>query len=316
MGKKVAIIGAGNVGIRYAYCLVIKGIADEIVLIDVDRKRAEGEAMDLSHGAPYIKPVKVYAGSYEDATGADLVVITAGKKQRPGQTRMELAKDNVELFRIHIIPKLMKYCPDAIFLVVSNPVDVLSYATYKFSGKDWRQVIGSGTTLDTARLRYLIARHCNIDARNVHAYVLGEHGDSEFAVWSKAIIGCQFLDKFCAICPKNETCVRQREFDDILQEVKSAAYKIIERKGETSYGIGLSLARITQAILDNENAILPVSCLAEGFYGIEGLYLSLPCVLNSQGIRQVLHLSLSEDEEQALINTSHAIYTVIKACNI
>ena len=206
---KVSIIGCGNVGMRYAYALMIKGIVSKIVIVDIDKKRLEGEVMDLSHGAPYISPVEVVAGDYKDITGSDLVVITAGKKQKPGQSRIELARDNVDVYR-NIIPQVMKYAPEAIILVVTNPVDVLSYAAYKFSGKPIKKVIGSGTVLDSARFRFLIAKHCNVDARNIHAYILGEHGDTEFPVWSKAMIGGVLFSDYCGVCGNRKNCKHEQ----------------------------------------------------------------------------------------------------------
>ncbi|MCM8797763.1 MAG: L-lactate dehydrogenase, partial [Candidatus Omnitrophica bacterium] len=264
---KVSIIGCGNVGIRYAYALMIKGIARSIVLVDVDRRRLEGEVMDLSHGAAYIHPVEVVAGGYPDITDSDVVVITAGRKQLPGQSRIELAKDNVEIYK-KIIPEIIKYSFGSLILVVTNPVDVLSYAAYKFSQKPAQEVIGSGAVLDTARFRFLLAKHCKVDSRNIHAYILGEHGDTEFPVWSKAIIGGVLFKDYCYICKNVPFCRQKEEFDKIFIEVRDSAYKIIERKNETSYGIGLALVRITEAILNNENAVLPVSSLVKEYLGV------------------------------------------------
>ena len=307
---KVSIIGCGNVGIRYAYALIIKGVARHLVLVDLDRKRADGEAKDLSHGAPYYSPVEITAGGYPDIAGSDLVVITAGMKQKPGQSRLELVKGNVNLFK-KIIPSIMEHAPDAVFLVVSNPVDVLSYATYKFSGKPSGQVIGSGTVLDSARFRYQLSHHCCIDPRNIHAYILGEHGDSEFAAWSRVMIGGLLLKDYCFICDKREGCTPKQELNAIFHEVRDSAYRIIECKGETSYGIGLGMVRITQAILNDQNSILPVSVLLEDYLGIYGVYLGLPAVLNRKGVREILKLELSPEEEQALINSAQTIRGII-----
>ncbi|MHB9154440.1 MAG: L-lactate dehydrogenase [Endomicrobiales bacterium] len=308
---KVSLIGCGNVGMRYAYALIIKGLARQLILVDADRKRAEGEAMDLSHGAPYISPVEIVAGDYPDIHDSDLVVVTAGKKQKPGQTRIDLVKDNVALYR-KIIPDVVKYAPDALILVVSNPVDILSYAAYKFSGKPPHQVIGSGTVLDSARFRYQLARHCVIDPRNVHAYILGEHGDTEFPVWSKVMIGGVFFSDFCLICKKKEECDHKDTLNEIFVEVRDSAYKIIERKGETSYGIGLAAVRITQAILEDEDAILPVSSLIDDYLGVRDVYLSLPVVLDRGGVREVLRLGLDKEEEQAFVRSARAVKDVIK----
>lgn len=308
---KVSIIGAGNVGMRYAYALMISGLARKIVIVDIDRKRVEGEVMDLSHGAPYISPVEVTAGSYSDINDSDVVVITAGKRQDPGQTRFELAKDNVQIYK-KIIPEIIKYTPKSIILVVTNPVDVLSYAAYKMSGKPAKEVIGSGTVLDTARFRFLLANHCGVDSHNVHAYILGEHGDTEFPVWSSAIIGGILIKDYCHICRQKVSCNHQEELENIFLEVRDSAYKIIERKGETSYGIGLALVRITQAIINDENAILPVSHLVRDYYGINDIYLSLPAVLNKQGVREILKMGFDAKEERRLRESSEAIRKVVK----
>lgn len=308
---KVSIIGCGNVGMRYAYALIIKGAARSIVVIDRDTKRLEGEVMDLSHGAPFSAPIDIIAGNYPDIKGSDLVVITAGKRQSQGQTRLDLIKDNVAIFK-DMVPKIVKYAPKAIILVVTNPVDVLSYAAYKFSGKPAKEVIGSGTVLDTARLRFLLARHCRIDTRNVHAYILGEHGDTEFPVWSNAMIGGVFFKNYCDICGNAGRCDHNAELDKIFTEVRDSAYKIIEKKGETSYGIGLSLVRITQAILRDENAVLPVSSLLDGYLGQRGLYLSLPSVINKTGVREQLALKLSAQEKQKFKRSASQIKGVIK----
>jgi L-lactate dehydrogenase len=308
---KVSIIGCGNVGMRYAYALIMKGLARSIVITDMDKKRLEGEIMDLSHGAPYISPVEISAGDYPDIKDSDLVVITAGKKQKPGQTRLELAKDNVGIYR-QIIPQIIKYAPSAILLVASNPVDILSYAAYKFSSKPAHEVIGSGTVLDTARFRFLLAQHCKIDPHNIHAYILGEHGDSEFAVWSNAMIGGVLFKNYCLVCGNGQMCRPEKELEEIFVEVRDSGYKIIEKKGETSYGIGLSLVRITQAILHDENAILPVSNLINGYLGLQDVCLSLPAVVNRNGVRETLKLELSSQEQEQLKHAAEAVKSVIR----
>ena len=308
---KISIIGCGNVGMRYAYALIMKGGVRQLVLVDLDRKKLEGEVMDLSHGAPYISPVEIIAGDYSLIENSDLVVITAGRKQKPNQTRLDLAKDNVELYR-KIIPEIVKYASSAILLIVSNPVDVLSYAAYKFSSKPKEKVIGSGTVLDTARFRFLLSKHCNVDPRNIHAYILGEHGDSEFPVWSRAMIGGVLFKDYCYICKRAATCQRDEELSKIFAEVRDSAYEIVERKQETSYGIGLALVRITQAIMNDENAILPVSSLVEDYLGINDIYLSLPAVINKEGVREVLKIELNPQEKQAFKNSAEAIRRVIR----
>lgn len=308
---KVSLIGCGNVGMRYAYALVIRGLARQLVLVDVDRARTEGEAMDLSHGAPYVSPVEIAAGDYPDIQDSDLVVITAGKKQKPGQTRIDLVRDNVALYK-KIIPEVVKYAPKAILLIVSNPVDILAYASYRFSGKPANEVIGSGTVLDSARFRSQLAMHCGLDPRNIHAYILGEHGDTEFPVWSKVMIGGVMFKDYCLICGRRRGCVHEKTLNDIFVEVRDSAYKIIERKGETSYGIGLAGVRITQAILENENAILPVSSLINGYQGVRDVYLSLPAVVNRTGIREIMPLGFDESEVQAFKRSAQAVKDVLK----
>ena len=307
---KVSIIGAGNVGLRYAYALMIRGGARRIVLVDLDRERLEGEVMDLNHGAPYLSPVEVAAGDYPDIEGSALVVVTAGKGQKPGQSRIDLIRENVELYK-NIIPKVVEHAPSALLLIVSNPVDILSYAAYRISKKPPEKVIGSGTVLDSARLRFLVGLHCRIDPRSVHAYILGEHGDSEFAAWSRASIGGMLLKDYCPICCFNGTCDHQKELEEIFVRVRDSAYRIIERKGETSYGIGLALARITRAILNDEDAVLPVSSLFSDYPGGKEVYLSLPAVVNREGVRQVIRPRLARKEEEALHQSAAVIREVI-----
>jgi L-lactate dehydrogenase len=310
----VSIIGCGNVGTRYAYALMIRGIARKIVLVDIDRERAEGEAMDLSHGAPYTSPVSITAGDYPDIEGSDLVVITAGKNQETGQSRRELTKANAEMYR-KIVPLIVRYAPDAILLVVTNPVDVLSYVAYRSSSRPASKVMGSGTVLDTARLRHLISKHCEVDARNIHAYILGEHGDSEFPAWSRAMIGGNLLKHYCPTCHMNNTCGHEDELSGIFVDVRDSAYSIIEKKGETSFGIGLALVRITEAILGDQNSILPVSTLTRSASGDE-VFLSMPAILNREGIRQVVEFDLSPDERKALERCASVIAEGIKEAGV
>ncbi|MBD3254893.1 MAG: L-lactate dehydrogenase [Candidatus Lokiarchaeota archaeon] len=310
---KISIIGCGNVGVRFAYALTIKGIAREIVMVDIDKKRLRGEVMDLSHGAPYTDPVKIIAGDYEDIENSDLVVVTAGKNQEPGESRLDLVKKNINLFR-QIIPKIIDIDKDPLLLIVSNPVDILSYASWKLSGKPAHHVIGSGTSLDTARFRYLLSQYCDVNAKNVHAYILGEHGDSEFAVWSGAMVGGTLIKDYCLMCEKKANNIGGK-LNEIFKEVRDSAYKIIESKGETSYGIGLALTRITQAIVNDENTILPVSTLINGFLGIHNIYLSLPCVLNKNGISQILKIELNSEEKTNFKNSADKLRTMIEEFN-
>jgi L-lactate dehydrogenase len=309
---KVAIIGAGNVGIRYAYTLMLSGAARSLVIVDLDRKRAEGEVMDLASGMAYISPIEIFAGDYPDIKDSDLVVITAGARQKPGQSRLELVGANTGIFK-DIVPKVVKFAPRAKILVVTNPVDVLSYVTFKVSGKPWQEVIGSGTVLDSARFRFLLSQHCRVDARNIHAYILGEHGDTEFPVLSSAMIGGAKLDGHCPTCHK---CDPVKSVRKIFDDVRDFAYKVIEKKGETSYGIGLALTRITEAILNDENYILPVSCLVQDLYGVDDVYMSLPAVVNKSGVREILDIKLSPQEEAEFRKSAEAIKEVIKGSGL
>ncbi|MDR0618063.1 MAG: L-lactate dehydrogenase [Endomicrobium sp.] len=310
LSPKVCIVGCGNVGMRYAYSMIISGVAREMVLLDHNKDKAEGEAMDLSHGAPFVSPIKIYAGDYPDTVNSDLVVITAGRGQKYGETRIDLIKSNAEIFKT-IVPEIVKYSPSAITLVATNPVDILSYITYKISGKPSKEVIGSGTVLDTARLRYLIGEELNVDSRNIHASIFGEHGDSEFAVWSKAVVGDMFFRDYFKECNNkysNDTKLRR-----IFEDVRDSAYKIIDKKGETSYGIGLALTKISKAILKNQNSVLPVSSLLEDYYGISDIYLSVPAIVHRQGIRQIMKVDFDKQELEALKSSASKIKEVIKA---
>jgi len=310
---KVSIIGAGCVGMRYAYSLMLANLPRSIVIVDIDKKRLEGEVMDLASCMPFVSPVDIVAGDYPDLKDSDIVVITAGAKQKPGESRLELAKQNVDIYK-NIIPKIMEYAKDAIFLIVTNPVDVLSYAAYKISQKPWHEVIGSGTVLDSARLRLLLSRHCNIDARNVHAYILGEHGDSEFPVWSRAAIGGVLFKDYCPMC--SNKCDVKTTLSGIFSEVKNFAYKVIERKGETSYGVGLALTRITSAILKDENSILPVSSFIDNYYDVENVYMSIPAVVHKNGIRELLKLELAPEEKICFQKSAKLIKEVIASSGL
>lgn len=308
---KISIVGCGNVGTRFAYVLTIKGLARHIVMVDIDKKRVEGEVMDISHGAPYIPPVKIDAGDYPDIQNSDIIVITAGRNQRPSETRIDLIKDNIHLYE-KIIPEIMDFAPSAKFLIVSNPVDILSYAAYKLSKKPENEVFGSGTVLDTARFRFLLGKKCNVNPRNVHAYILGEHGESEFAVWSSAMIGGILIKDYCLMCNKKEFCDDEKELDQIFEDVRNSAHNIIERKGETSYGIGLALAQITQAILRDESTILPVSSLVRNYLDINDVYLGLPAIINKSGVSRVLKIALSSKEENNFKKSAQKLISVIE----
>jgi L-lactate dehydrogenase len=293
-GSKVVIIGAGLVGSTFAYSLMINGSASEIVLIDVNQARLQGEIMDLNHGICFVRPVTVRAGSYEDCADADVIVLTAGANQKAGESRIDLLSRNAAIFRA-IVDKVQATGTNAILLVATNPVDIMTYITLKLSGFQSERVIGSGTVLDSSRLRYLIGRHCRVDTSNVHAYVIGEHGDSEVPVWSLANIAGVRLADYCAVCPVG--CQGGMPEDEIFGEVKSSAYRIIAGKGATYYAIGLALTSIVESIIRDEHSVLTVSSMLAGEYGLDDVCLSLPSIVSRKGIVARIKLGLSAPEE-------------------
>lgn len=300
MGPKISIIGCGNVGMRFAYAAVIQNIARTIVLLDIDKDKAQGESMDLRHASSFTDPFEIIAGDYDDLKGSEIIVITAGRNQKPGQSRSELIAENYKVFK-KIIPEAAENSRDSIILVVTNPVDALSYLAFKLSGKPPNQVIGSGTLLDTARLKSRISELCRIDHGSINAFVLGEHGESEFVPWSKVDIGGMPFGDYCRICDHRRSCDYKSDISKIYDEVKDSAKAIIEKKGETSYGIGLSIAEICQSILRDKNSILPFSSyIDDGYYGIEDVYLSLPRRLNKKGARQIIDIGMDEKEIESL----------------
>ncbi|WP_028783215.1 L-lactate dehydrogenase [Thalassobacillus devorans] len=291
--NRVALIGTGFVGSSYAFALLNQGVADELVMIDLNKDKSEGDAMDLNHGLPFSPgSQRIWFGDYEDCKDADLVVITAGANQKPGETRLDLVEKNSKIFK-DIVTSVMESGFDGIFVVATNPVDILTYMTWKFSGLPSHRVIGSGTILDTARLRYLLSDYFNVDARNVHAYIMGEHGDSELPVWSHANIGGRSVFDRIHERPAD---YKVEDLDDIFINVRDAAYHIIQRKGATYYGIAMGLVRLTKAILHNENSVLTVSAYLEGEYGEDDIYIGVPAIVNRSGIREVLELNLDRVE--------------------
>ncbi|WP_026485585.1 L-lactate dehydrogenase [Caldanaerobius polysaccharolyticus] len=299
VSHKIAIVGTGFVGSTTAFALALSGIAPEIALIDVNAKKAEGEAMDINHGMAFIPPAEVYNGDYSACSGAEIIIITAGANQKPGETRLDLVKKNTAIFK-EMVPQLVKYNDKAIYLIVTNPVDILTYVTLKVSGLPSNQVIGSGTVLDSSRFRFLLGKLCGIDPRNVHAYIVGEHGDTEVAAWSLTNVAGSPFTEYCNLCAKG--CDR-KEKEAIVDEVRNAAYKIIERKTATYYAVALAVRRIVECILRDENSILTVSSLIKGQYGIDDICLSLPSVVGNTGIKRVLEMPL-KDDEIALLNKS------------
>jgi L-lactate dehydrogenase len=310
--RKVVIIGAGAVGSTFAYTLMGTGLASEIVLVDIDRERAEAEAMDMNHGLFFAPPVIIRAGDYGDCTSADLVVITAGAKQRPGESRLDLVQRNVAICK-SIMGEVAARTTKAIIVMVTNPVDVLTYVAQRVSGLPSSRVIGSGTVLDSARLRFLLSQHCEVDARNVHAYVLGEHGDSEVPAWSMTHIAGVALDQYCRSCPKH-CAVLDRQA--IFAQVRDSAYHVIESKGATYYGVSMALERIASALLRDENSVLTVSTLAQGQYGLRDVCLSLPTVVNRNGVDRIIEAELTPEETEALRNSAQVLKGVIAQVEI
>ncbi|MBN2540102.1 MAG: L-lactate dehydrogenase [Bacilli bacterium] len=291
--SKVVIIGTGFVGMSYAYSLVNQGAVEELVLIDINKDKAVGESMDLNHGLAFSpRKMKIYAGDYADCKDANLVVITAGVNQKDGETRIHLLNRNAQIMKA-VVKNVMESGFSGIFLVASNPVDILTYVAWKESGLPSSRVIGSGTSLDTARLRYLISSKLNISVSNIHAYILGEHGDTEFVCWSNAFVGAKPI--LNVIEDMKE--IDFEDLDKIYTDVKNAAYEIIQKKSATYYAIGMALVKITMAILNNENRILPISVLNEGVYAVEpDVYIGLPAVLNKDGVHHVVKMKLSAEE--------------------
>lgn len=293
---RVAIVGAGNVGATFAYALLNSGLATEIVLIDANQSKAEGEAMDLNHAVPLTQPTHVWAGTYADCAGAAVTIITAGSAQKPGETRLDLVTRNIAIFR-SIVPSIVRYNPNGMIIVATNPVDVLTYATQKISGLPPQRVIGSGTILDTARFRYLLSEYFGVDARSVHANIIGEHGDSEVPVWSLANIAGMRLPVYCDV---NKMNCSQETLDDIFRQTRDAAYHIIELKGATFYAIASGLVRIVEAILRDQYTVLSVSSRIEDYYDLPPVCYSLPTVIHKGGVERVLRLELNTVELEGL----------------
>lgn len=310
--QKVAVIGCGFVGATSAFSLIQSGLFSEMVLIDANHEKAVGEAMDLSHGSAYSTPVKIYAGNYDDIVDAGLIVITAGANQKPNETRLDLVKKNVSIFK-SIIPEIKERNCEGILLIVSNPVDILTYVTLKLSGFPANRVIGSGTVLDTARLKHVLGEHLQVDSRNIHAYVIGEHGDSELAVWSGAQVAGIHINHFCELRVHFQ---HQEAMNRLYQEVRDSAYHIIERKGATYYGVAVAVKRIAEAIVKNEHAVLPISSLMQGEFGLSDLCLSIPTVVGNKGVEMVVDIYLDNEEKQKLLESAHALKQVLESLDI
>lgn len=305
--RKVGVIGCGFVGASSAFALMQSGLFSEMVLNDADRAKAEGEALDISHGLPFAKPMKIYAGVYDDLMDCSILVITAGAGQKPGETRLDLVKKNVGIFK-SIIPEIAKRNYEGILLIVANPVDILTYAAVKLSGFPENRVFGSGTVLDTARLKYLLGEHLSIDNRSVHAFIIGEHGDSEIAAWSSANVSGIPLNDFCELRGHIE---HDESMSRIAENVKNSAYEIIEKKKATYYGIAMSVRRICEAIIRDEKSILPVSSMQHGEYGIHDVSLSVPAIVGRGGVERVVPIELSPEEKEALQASADTLKKVI-----
>ena len=306
--RKVAMIGCGFVGSASAFALMQSGLFSEMVLLDADQNKAEGEALDISHGLPFAKPMQIYAGGYDDITDAAIIIVSAGASQKPGETRLDLVKKNVGIFSM-IMPEIAKREVKGILLIVANPVDILTFVAQKQSGLPESRVFGSGTVLDTARLKYLLGEHLRVDSRSVHAYIIGEHGDSEMAAWSCANVSGLPLESFCEMRGHHN---HDETMHQIADQVKNSAYEIIEKKHATYYGIAMSVKRICEAIIRDEKSILPVSSMMHGEYGIEGVTLSMPAVVGKNGIEKLVPIKLSEEEQGQLKASADTLKAVLK----
>lgn len=301
--RKVAIIGCGMVGATTAYTLMQHGLFSEMVLVDVNKERAEGEAMDINHGMTFASPMDIYAGDYDDIMDAAIIVVTAGAGQKPGETRLDLVKKNAGILGT-IIPEIAKRNYQGILLIVANPVDILTHVAQKMSGLPRNRVFGSGTVLDTARLKFLLGRHLNVDNRNIEAYIIGEHGDSEIPVWSSANVGGVPIHDFCEMWGFYN---HEKAMEEIANGVKNSAYEIIRKKKATYYGIAMGVQRICEVIVRDEKSILPVSIYLDGEFGLEGATLSLPSIVGKDGIEKIVPISLSDEEQKALAHSADVL---------
>ena len=306
--RKVAVIGCGFVGSSSAFALMQSGLFSEMVLIDADTKRAEGEAMDISHGISFARPMQIYAGNYDDITDAAIIVITAGANQKPDETRLDLIKKNAAIMK-SIVGEIKKRDFGGILLIVSNPVDILTLIALKESGYPSNRVIGSGTVLDTGRFKYLLGEHLDVDSRSVHAFIIGEHGDSELAAWSNARIGGLKVNDFCELRGHFN---HEQSMKKIFENVRNSAYEIIERKHATYYGIAMAVKRICEAIVRNEKSILPVSSLMTGEYGLNDVVLSIPAVVDETGVQKVIPIELNDEELTKLKDSANILKDIAK----
>ena len=306
-GRKAAVIGCGFVGAASAFTLMQSRLFSEIVLLDANFDKADGEAKDIAHGIPFAGQMKIYAGEYQDLADAAIVIVTAGANQKPEETRLDLVQRNVAVYQ-SIIPRIAALDFKGILLIVSNPVDILTYVAVKLSGFGWQRVIGSGTVLDTARLKYALSEHLGVDSRSVHSFIIGEHGDSEIAAFSSTNVSGIPLSRFCEMRGHFH---HQQAMDEIAQQVKNSAYEIIAKKQATYYGIAMSVRRICECIVRDEKSILPVSAMMHGHYGIEGIALSMPAVVGAKGIETHVPITLNEEETRLLLHSAGTLQEIV-----
>lgn len=304
---KIVVVGSGAVGSTFAYTVLLKGLANELVIIDKNKEKAEGDALDLNHGLLLAQPMKIYAGDYPDCKDADIIVITAGAAQKQGETRLDLMQRNVEIFN-GILTEILKYNNTAIFLIATNPVDILTHITMKLTNLPKSKIIGSGTLLDSARFRYLISEKIKIDPRSIHGMIIGEHGDTELPTWSMLNVAGVNLNSVSDNCHFYMSAEAKEE---VYQNTKNAAYQIISKKGATYYAIALSLARICEAILGDQKSILPVSVYLEDYKGISDVCLGIPSIVGRNGIEEILDLPLNDEEEQKLLRSAEQLKNFI-----
>lgn len=310
--RKAVMIGCGFVGSATVFSLMQSGLFSEIAMIDADMDKAEGEAMDIGHGIPFAKQMKVYAGSYDDVTDAGIVIVTAGANQKPDETRLDLVNKNVAIFK-QIIPEIAKRNFQGILLIVANPVDILTQVAQKLSGLPENKVIGSGTVLDTGRLKHRLGEHLGVDSRSVHAFIIGEHGDSEIAAFSSANVSGVPLNDFCEMRGHYKHDEATKE---IAEKVRNSAYEIIQRKRATYFGVAMAVKRICEVIVRDEKSILPVSTAMHGEHGIDGVVLSMPCIVGKDGIETKVPIKLSETEEEQLRSSAKVLKTIVDGLNI
>ncbi|MBQ7827239.1 MAG: L-lactate dehydrogenase [Clostridia bacterium] len=310
MSNKVTVIGAGSVGSTISYTLAVNGIASEIVMIDINESKSLGEALDIRQGIPFCSPCSIYAGTYRDAAGSDIVILTSGTARKPGQTRIDLAQTNVNITKT-IIPEIVKHAPDAIYIIVSNPVDILTYQFCKMSGLPEKQIIGSGTILDTSRLRTRLSEYYNISQKNVHAYVFGEHGDSSFVPWSNATISNIAIDKYAECLTEKDQLIPPLDHEEVEAYMRKSGGKIIERKGATFYAVAISVCHICKCIFTGADTTMTVSTMMHGEYGVEDVCLSSLCIVGKEGIAGKIVAPLTPEEEEKFRYSAKCLRDVI-----